>query len=167
MQTYQQDNASIISIQGNFKGSLLTEFERQLERAYREDHHIVLDLAQTAYFGLDSVGLLVHLAKMMKRRKRELWLVAMPAHGLRVLRAARMSHYFVSTSSVSDALYRIRKAEDHLFSEGIVVNTFTPHAPEVHIQVELLKDLCRRIVYLSQSTRVASGRPHTRSSATR
>jgi anti-anti-sigma factor len=167
LQTYQQDNASVISIRGNFKGSLLTEFEAHLERAYREDHHIVLDLAQTAYFGLDSVGLLVHLAKMMKRRKRELWLVAMPSHGLRVLRAARLSHYFANTSSVSDALYRIKKAENQLFSEGIVVHTFTPHSRNVHIQVELLKDLCRRIVYLSQSTRVASGRPHTRSSATR
>jgi N-acetylglucosaminyldiphosphoundecaprenol N-acetyl-beta-D-mannosaminyltransferase len=165
--TYQQDNASVISIRGNFKGSLLSELEGQLERVYREDHHIVLDLAQTAYFGLDSVGLLVHLAKVMKRRKRELWLAAMPPHGLRVLRAARMSHYFVSTSSVSDALYRIKKAENQLFSEGIVVHTLTPHSPDIHVQVELLKDLCRRIVYLSQSARVASGHPHTRSSATR
>jgi N-acetylglucosaminyldiphosphoundecaprenol N-acetyl-beta-D-mannosaminyltransferase len=167
VQTYDQDNASVICIRGNFKGSLLSEFEGQLERAYREDHHIVLDLAQTAYFGLDSVGLLVHLAKLMKRRKRELWLAAMPPHGLRVLRAARMSHYFVSTSSVSDALYRIKKAENQLFSEGIVVHTLTPHSPDIHVQVELLKDLCRRIVYLSQSARVASGHAHTRSSATR
>jgi N-acetylglucosaminyldiphosphoundecaprenol N-acetyl-beta-D-mannosaminyltransferase len=167
VQTYQQDNATVISIQGNFKGSLLTEFEGQLERAYREDHHIVLDLSQTAYFGLDSVGSLVHLAKVMKRRKRELWLVAMPPHGLRVLRAARLSHYFVSTSSISDALYRIRKAENQSFTDGISIHPLNPHSPNVHIQVELLKDLCRRIVYLGQSTRVASGPPHTRTSATR
>jgi anti-anti-sigma factor len=167
VKTYQQDNASVISIRGNFKGSLLPEFEEQLERAYRQDHHIVLDLAQTAYFGLDSVGLLVHLAKMMKRRKRELWLVSMPPHGLRVLRAARLSHYFVNTSSVSDALYRIQKAENQLFADGVVVQTFTHHSPNVQIQVELLKDLCRRIVYLGQSSRVASGRAHSRSSATR
>jgi hypothetical protein len=62
---------------------------------------------------------------MMKRRKRELWLVAMPSHGLRVLRAARMSHYFVSTSSVSGALYRIKKAENQLLADGIVVHSFT------------------------------------------
>jgi hypothetical protein len=96
---------------------------------------------------------------MMKRRKRELWLVAMPSHGLRVLRAARMSHYFVSTSSVSGALYRIKKAENQLLADGIVVHSFYPHLADAHIQVELLKDLCRRIVYLSQSTRVASGHP--------
>jgi hypothetical protein len=83
---------------------------------------------------------------MMKRRKRELWLVAMPPHGLRVLRAARMSYYFVSTSSVSDALYRIKKAENLLLADGIVVQSFTPHFPDVHIQVELLKDWCRGIV---------------------
>jgi hypothetical protein len=111
--------------------------------------------------------LLVHLAKVMKRRKREFWLVAMPPHGLRVLRAARMSHYFVNTSSISDALYRIKKAENQLFTGGILAHPFNPHSPNVHIQVELLKDLCRRIVYLGQSTRVASGPPHTRSSATR
>jgi hypothetical protein len=91
----------------------------------------------------------------------------MPAHGLRVLRAARLSHYFVNTSSVSDALYRIQKAENQLFADGVVVQTFTHHAPNVQIQVELLKDLCRRIVYLSQSSRVASSRAHSRSSATR
>jgi hypothetical protein len=104
---------------------------------------------------------------VMKRRKRELWLVAMPPHGLRVLRAARLSHYFVSTSSISDALYRIRKAENQSFTDGISIHPLNPHSPNVHIQVELLKDLCRRIVYLGQSTRVASGPPHTRTSATR
>jgi hypothetical protein len=30
VQTYQQDNASVISIRGNFKGSLLKEFEGEL-----------------------------------------------------------------------------------------------------------------------------------------
>lgn len=164
---YEQDNASIISIRGNLKGSLLSEFEWQLECARRENHHIVLDLAQTAYFSLDSVGLLVHLAKVTKRRKRELWLAAMPPHGLRVLRAARVSRYFGYTSSVSDALYRIKRVEEHLFSEGLVVQTLTPDAPDIHVQVEMLKDLCRRIVYASQSTRVAPGHAHARSSAIR
>jgi N-acetylglucosaminyldiphosphoundecaprenol N-acetyl-beta-D-mannosaminyltransferase len=31
VQTYQQDNASVISIRGNFKGSVLTEFEGLLD----------------------------------------------------------------------------------------------------------------------------------------
>jgi N-acetylglucosaminyldiphosphoundecaprenol N-acetyl-beta-D-mannosaminyltransferase len=167
VQTYQQDNASVISIRGNFKGSLLTEFGGQLDRAYREDRHIVLDLAQTAYFGLDSVGLLVHLAKMMKRRKRELWLVAIPPHGLRVLRAARMSHYFVSTSSVSDALYRIKKAENQLLVEGIVVHSFTPHFPDVHMQAELLKEGMVQENRVPQPVHQSRFWSHTRSSATR
>jgi hypothetical protein len=33
--------------------------------------------------------------------------------------------------------------------------------------VEMLKDFCRRIVYLSHATRVAPGHAHARSSATR
>jgi N-acetylglucosaminyldiphosphoundecaprenol N-acetyl-beta-D-mannosaminyltransferase len=165
--TYQQNNALVIAICGNFKDSLHAELEEHLERAYREEFHIVLDLGQTAYFGLDSVGLLVHLAKVMKRRQRELWLAAMPQHGLRVLRAARLSHYFKRTSSVSDALYRIRKTENQLFSEGVVVHTLTPQSPDIHVQVELLKDLCRRILYLSQAARVATGHTYTRRPATR
>jgi hypothetical protein len=96
---------------------------------------------------------------MMKRRKRELWLVAMPSHGLRVLRAARMSHYFVSTSSVSGAPLSDQESRESVACPWYRGPLVYPHLADAHIQVELLKDLCRRIVYLSQSTRVASGHP--------
>jgi N-acetylglucosaminyldiphosphoundecaprenol N-acetyl-beta-D-mannosaminyltransferase len=165
--TDRQGNASVISISGNLTGSLVTEFEQQLDEAYQEDRHIVLDLAKTTYFGLDSLGLLVHLAKKMNDRERQLWLTAAPPHVIRVFRAARMHGYFGTTSTVGDALYRVRKSETPLASQTIVVHSFTSPARDKYVQVEMLKDLCRKIVFFSQATKLGTGRPSTNSSATR
>jgi N-acetylglucosaminyldiphosphoundecaprenol N-acetyl-beta-D-mannosaminyltransferase len=160
--TDRHGNASVISISGNLTGSLVTEFEEQLGRAYHVDEHIVLDLAKTTYFGLDSVGLLVHLAKKMNDGERQLWLAAAPPHVFRVFRAARMNHYFVSAACVSDALYRIRRSE----AQCTVLHAPDSPLRDVHVQVELLKTLCRRLVCFSQSTRLAVDHARARTPAT-
>ena len=167
VETHRQGNASVISVRGDLIGTLLRDFEGQLGRAYVDDCHIVLDLAQTGYIGLDSVGLLVHLAKMMHSARRQLWLTSIPSHVLRVFRAARMDHYFGSTSSVSDAIYRIHKSENRPPAEAITVHKFTPPGRDIRVQVERLKDFLRRIVLLSQGTKLSPDRPRTSTPATR
>jgi N-acetylglucosaminyldiphosphoundecaprenol N-acetyl-beta-D-mannosaminyltransferase len=167
VQTEGRDNCSIITIRGSLTGSLLTEFEVQLGRAVQDNRHVVLDLSQTAYLGLDSVGFLTHFGKMMKRRRRHLWLSAMPTHLMRVFRAARMSHYFACTSSVSDAVYRINKSENRLYSDVFEVVEFPSPARDVKVRAEMLKDLCRRIVSVSQDTRRTSAHTSARASAVR
>jgi N-acetylglucosaminyldiphosphoundecaprenol N-acetyl-beta-D-mannosaminyltransferase len=167
VETNLQGNASVISVRGDLTGTLLADFEGQLSRAYVDDCHIVLDLAQSGYIGLDSVGFLVHLAKAMHSAGRQLWLTGVPAHVLRVFRAARINHYFVSTASVSDAIYRIHKSENRFPLEAITVHRFTPPGRDIRIQVERLKDFLRRIVLLSQSTKLSPDRPRTSTSATR
>ena len=167
VQTHRQGNVSVISVSGDLTGSSLIDFEGQLGRAFVDDCHIVLDLTQTAYLGLDSVGFLVHLAKLMKRHRRQLWLTSIPPHVLRVFRAARMNHYFGSTSSVSDAVYRINKSENRLASEAITLHKANSPGRDLHVQVEMLKDLCRRIISLSQNTRLSTDRPRTRTQVIR
>jgi N-acetylglucosaminyldiphosphoundecaprenol N-acetyl-beta-D-mannosaminyltransferase len=165
--TDRQGDASIISISGNLTGSLVAEFEEQLGRAYQEDRHIILDLAETTYFGLDSLGLLVHLAKKMNCRERQIWLTAVPPHVVRVFRAARLNRYFATTPTISDAICRVRKSETRSASETTVVHSFTNPARDKHVQVEMLKAFCRKIVFFSQATRLGAGRPSTSSSANR
>lgn len=165
--TDRQGNAAVISISGNLTGSLVTEFEEQLGHAYREDRHIVLDLARTTYFGLDSLGLLVHFVKKMNGRERQLWLTAAPPHVIRVFRAARLHGYFGTTSTVRDAIYRVRKSEISSALEPIVVHSFANPERDKHAQVEMLKDLCRKIVFSSQVTKLGTGRASTSSSAMR
>ena len=111
IETARRGNVSVISVLGDLTGSSLAELEEHIFRAYEADRHIVLGLESTTHFGLDSLGPLVHLAKMMKAGKRQLWLAGAPSHGVRLLHASRMSRYFVSAPSVEDAIYRIRRAE--------------------------------------------------------
>jgi N-acetylglucosaminyldiphosphoundecaprenol N-acetyl-beta-D-mannosaminyltransferase len=167
VETHRQGNASVISVRGDLTGTLLRDLEGQLGLAYVDDCHIVLDLAQTGYVGLDAVGFLVHLAKMVHSAKRQLWLARIPSHVLRVFRAARMDHYFGTTSSVSDAIYRIHKSESRLPSEAITVHKFIPPGRDIRVQVEWLKDFLRRIVSLSQSTKLSAERPRTSTPAAR
>lgn len=159
-------DVSVISIAGSLTGSLTGEFEEQLGRAYEENRHIVLDLTKTAYFGPDSLGFLVHLANKMQSRKRQLWLTGAPPHVTRVFRAGRMNRYFMTTSTVSDAIYRVRKSETHSDREAVLVRTFNHSSRDMWLRAELLKDFCRRIVFFSQATRLGT-RPQTTSSATR
>jgi N-acetylglucosaminyldiphosphoundecaprenol N-acetyl-beta-D-mannosaminyltransferase len=167
VQSRRQGNVSVISVNGDLTGPVLIDFEGQLGRAFVDDCHIVLDLAQTAYIGLDSVGFLVHLAKLMKRHRHQLWLTSIPTHVLRVFRAARMNHYFGNTSSVSDAIYRINKSENRLTSDAITVHKASAPGRDLRVQVEMLKDLCRRMISLSQNARLSTDRPRTRTQVIR
>jgi len=156
--TDRLQTASVISIIGSLTDGLISEFERQLERAYQEDRHIVLYLAKTAYFGPDSLGFLVRLAKKMRSRNRQLWLTGAPPHVMRVFRAARMNRYFRNTSTVSDAIYRVRKLETHSAPEAIPRGNFFHSARDMQVQTELLKDFCRRVVFFSQTARLGTAR---------
>jgi N-acetylglucosaminyldiphosphoundecaprenol N-acetyl-beta-D-mannosaminyltransferase len=157
--------SSVIAVTGDLNAAMLTDLEEHLGRAQHEDCDIVLDLSETAYFGFDSVALLVHLANVMKRHNRHLWLAGVPAHVRRIFRAARMNHYFVSVPSVRDALYRMRKSENRILAQSAIV-TYDPSTRDVHVQVEILKDFCRRIVYLSQKMRASQERRRAGTPAT-
>jgi N-acetylglucosaminyldiphosphoundecaprenol N-acetyl-beta-D-mannosaminyltransferase len=157
---------SIISITGDLRSSLLSELKEHLDRAAQEDTHIVLDMARIGYFGLDSVGFLVHSAQVLKRRDRQFWLAAAPVHVARVFRAARMHHLFMSAPSVTDAIYRVRKMENHSLTRTTALQRSNSWPCDIHVQVELLKDLCRRIVFLSQTKRLSTSQARTQTATT-
>jgi hypothetical protein len=109
--------------------------------------NIVLDMSQTGYVGPESLGSLIRLESRMRRRREHLWLAELPSHLLRVLRAGQLHNYFMTTTMVSDALYRTAKAEQRMLA------SFAPEwGPErrqpaqVDVRVELLQDVCRQII---------------------
>lgn len=102
-------SSNVISIMGDFVGSLVGQFTRCTERAGIEDQHIVLDMGMTTYLSPDALGSLVHLMIQMKQRNRQLWLAEAKPHVLLLLRTARLQGYFKTTSSVHDAIYRATK----------------------------------------------------------
>lgn len=165
IQTERFSIASVISVTGDVNPPMVIDLEDHLDRAHYENSDIILDLSETAYFGLDSVALLVHLAQVMKRENRHFWLAGVPGHIARVFRAARMNHYFVSVPSVRDALYRMRKSESRVLAQSATL-TYDPSTCDVHVQVAILKDFCRRIVFLSQSLRTSPERRRTETAAT-
>jgi hypothetical protein len=70
----------------------------------------------------------------------------LPSHLSRVLRTGQLHNYFMTTTMVSDALYRTAKAEQRLLA------SFTPawglgrQERHVDVRMELLQDVCRRII---------------------
>src|SRR5271163_4342862 len=150
-------NTSVIEISGDLSGVSLTQLEEHLLYAQEQDRHIILDLSKTAYLGPDSLGSLLHLTRVMKDRQRHLWFVGVPSHLLRVMRAAKVRHYFATASSVSDAIYRIRKQEADLPSELVASGDIGHPARHVHFRVEMLRDLCERILSVGQTTEFSFG----------
>jgi hypothetical protein len=109
--------------------------------------NIVLDFSRAGYLGPDSLGSLIRLESRMRRRREQLWLAELPAHLSRVLRTGQLHNYFMTTTMVSDALYRTAKAEQRLlasFSPAWELNR--QDMARVDVRVELLQDVCRRII---------------------
>jgi N-acetylglucosaminyldiphosphoundecaprenol N-acetyl-beta-D-mannosaminyltransferase len=153
----QVGDASVITIEGNLTGKLLTEFERLTSLASEAGMHIVLNMADSAYFGPNTLGSLVQLMTSMQRRKLQLWLAEMRPHLVRLLRSSRLDSYFKTTSSVSDALYRIAKAEQRL-SQTPPLQTLRRNADNpVQVRMEVMRDLCQRMAAGDQGLPVDFG----------
>jgi N-acetylglucosaminyldiphosphoundecaprenol N-acetyl-beta-D-mannosaminyltransferase len=143
----QVGNTKLISMVGDLKGPALEEFNACSRDACLEGMNIVLDLSQTGYLGPESLGSLIRLESRMRRRREQLWLAELPSHLSRVLRTGQLHNYFMTTTMVSDALYRTAKAEQRLLA------SFTPpwganrrESAHLDVRVELLQDVCRRII---------------------
>jgi N-acetylglucosaminyldiphosphoundecaprenol N-acetyl-beta-D-mannosaminyltransferase len=152
----QVGNTKLISMIGDLKGSTLTEFDICSLDACKRGMNIVLDMSRIGYLGPESLGSLIRLGGLMRRRREQLWLAELPAHLSRVLRYGQLHKYFMTTTMVSDALYRTAKAERRLLA------TFTPpwgmeRQETVHldVRVELLQGVCRRILAAEETKRPA------------
>jgi N-acetylglucosaminyldiphosphoundecaprenol N-acetyl-beta-D-mannosaminyltransferase len=142
----QVGNTKLISMIGDLTGPALEEFNACSREACIEGMNIVLDMSQTGYMGPESLGSLIHLESRMRQRREQLWLAELPSHLWRVLRTGQLHNYFMTTTMVSDALYRTAKTEQRLLA------SFTPawglHRQEafVDVRMEMLQDVCRRII---------------------
>lgn len=98
---------TILHIDGNFTGTLLSQFETEVRGAVRSHSHVVLDMSRTAYLGADSLGSLIHVMTDARRWKRELWLAGLHPFLVRVLRASKLGLSFRMAPTVAEALRRI------------------------------------------------------------
>lgn len=146
----QQGNATVVSVVGDLHTGLLLELEATLSQAVEEGSHLVFDMTAAGYLGLDTVACLVHSARAMRRKGLQFWLAAIPAHTARVFGAAGMKHRFSTASSVADALYRVRKTEIRNLTRSSAMQQINTWPCDLHVQVELLRDSCSHIVFLSQ-----------------
>jgi N-acetylglucosaminyldiphosphoundecaprenol N-acetyl-beta-D-mannosaminyltransferase len=144
---HQVGNTKLIAMIGDMSGRMLDEFNACSQTACAQGMNIVLDMSEIGFMGPESLGSLIRLESQMRRRREQLWLADLPAHLSRVLRAGQLQNYFMTTTMVSDALYRTAKAEQRLltsFSSGWDVSH--RDAAFVDVRVELLQDVCRHMV---------------------
>jgi N-acetylglucosaminyldiphosphoundecaprenol N-acetyl-beta-D-mannosaminyltransferase len=160
VQVWRLANTSIISVKGDLTGSLPQELEEHLLCAYDEDLHVIVDLAKAAYLGPDSLASLLNAAVAMNNNHRQLLLAEMPAHLQRVLKAARLMHCFLTAPTVGDAVYRVDRIDGRLPSELVACTGPAAAARSIHVQVELLKDFCERIIAAGQASQFLFG-PHS------
>jgi N-acetylglucosaminyldiphosphoundecaprenol N-acetyl-beta-D-mannosaminyltransferase len=149
---HQVGNTKLISPIGDLTGPALAEFNTFSLDAYKGGMNIVLDLTRTGHMSPESLGSLIYLESRMRRRREQLWLAGMPAHLSRILRAGQLHNYFMTTTIVSDALYRTAKAEQRLLANFTPPwGTFRLDTSPVGVRMELLQNVCRRIVAAKQS----------------
>jgi N-acetylglucosaminyldiphosphoundecaprenol N-acetyl-beta-D-mannosaminyltransferase len=143
-------NTEVVTVAGDLTGAALAEFEQAAAGALAAGRNLVLDLAQVAYLGSDSLGSLIHLNKAIRQYSGLLWLAAVPPHLLRVLRTAHLDRYFRLTSSVADACYRIAKAEQKAGTTYAALLTHeAADGSAVHLRAETLEGVCERIAAIN------------------
>jgi len=148
----QVGNTKLISILGDLTGPALDEFNAYSRDACAEGMNIVLDMSKTGYLGPDSLGSLINLESRMRQRHEKLWLAGLPPHLSRILRAGQLHNYFMTTTMVSDALYRTAKAEQRLLASFTPAwGQFQQDATFIDVRVELLQDVCRQIVAVNET----------------
>jgi N-acetylglucosaminyldiphosphoundecaprenol N-acetyl-beta-D-mannosaminyltransferase len=148
----QVGNTKLISMIGDLTGTALEEFNHYSRDACLEGMNIVVDFSRTGYVGPESLGSLIYLESRMRRRHEQLWLAALPAHLGRVLRTGQLHNYFMTTTMVSDALYRTAKAEQRLLASFTPAwGSFRQEMAYVDVRMELLQDVCRRIVAVTEN----------------
>jgi N-acetylglucosaminyldiphosphoundecaprenol N-acetyl-beta-D-mannosaminyltransferase len=148
----QVGNTKLISMIGDLTGTALEEFNHYSRDACLEGMNIVVDFSRTGYVGPESLGSLIYLESRMRRRREQLWLAALPAHLGRVLRTGQLHNYFMTTTMVSDALYRTAKAEQRLLASFTPAwGSFRQEMAYVDVRMELLQDVCRQIVAVTEN----------------
>ncbi len=167
IEVQQVGNTKLISMIGNLEGPALDQFKLCSGDACAEGMNIVIDMSRTAYFGPESLGSLIQLESRMRRRREQLWLAGIPAHLGRILRTGQLQNYFMTTTMVSDALYRTAKAEQKLLARfaGDWGRT-RQEATYVDVRMEMLQDVCRRII-ATEETEKATLIPPAFASASR
>jgi N-acetylglucosaminyldiphosphoundecaprenol N-acetyl-beta-D-mannosaminyltransferase len=147
IEVQQVGNTKLISMIGNLEGHALDEFKACSRDAFAEGMNIVLDMSRTGYFGPESLGSLIHLESQMRQRHEQLWLAGVPAHLARIMRTGRLQNYFMTTTMVSDALYRTAKAEQRMLA-SFATDWGLPRQETAYVDVrmEMLQNVCRRII---------------------
>jgi N-acetylglucosaminyldiphosphoundecaprenol N-acetyl-beta-D-mannosaminyltransferase len=152
VQVWRLGDTAIVSITGSLIGNLPQELDEHLLCAYDEELNVIVDLAKVAYLGPDSLASLLHMARAMNNNHRQLLLAEMPAHLQRVLKAARLMHCFQTAPTVGDA------SGSRLPSAQIGFPGPAAAPRSVHVQLELLKDFCERIIAAGQASQFLFGR---------
>ncbi|MBT9330258.1 WecB/TagA/CpsF family glycosyltransferase [Paracidobacterium acidisoli] len=144
------ENTMVVSIYGDFAGGTLTEFSTIARDAVFSGMNLVLNLSQTTYLSADALGELIHLRSTLLPGQQQLWLAEMRPHLLRLLQAARLNTYFMTTSSVRDALYRTARAEQRMLAHAAALPGHECVAQSgVQVRVELLQGICQRVAAAS------------------
>lgn len=138
--------ASVLRIDGNFTGALLSRFEADVRSAIVSGSHIVLDMSSTTCIGADALGTLIRLLTAARRWKRELWVTGLHPFLLWVVRGARLGRSFRMAPRVAEALRRIEPellpvpgaGKDWAFCRigGQLVPIHAHEVPDVYRQVQ-------------------------------
>ncbi len=105
---FQEDRALVVTLVGQFTGSVVEEFEDAMAQSSMDDCDLVLDLHLTTSIGADAMGFLVDLSSKMRDQRNEIWLVGMRPSLRRLFRSAFLhKRLFRLAPKVADALRRI------------------------------------------------------------
>jgi len=142
----QIGNIEIFSIQGDFTGTLVNEFQELAKTASENGKHLILDLGQTTYLGQDSLGTLIQLSVTARERRHQLWLAEPQPPLRRMIKSAHLDTCFMTAATLDDAVYRTARAAEHDFFQMTSTRKTNCSASQtVRVQFEFPQEICCKI----------------------
>lgn len=136
----------VISVYGDFTGPMVKEFQSLASAAIANGMNMVMNLAETTYIGTDALGSMIQISSALRQSKRELWLAEMRPHLRRMLQSAHLNMYFMTTTSVDDAIHRAERAEQRHHTRATATRRANRMAhATVQVRFEILQDICQKI----------------------
>ena len=98
------NDTGILNLAGRLDASNHTEFANKAHDLLARNPHLIINLARAEFLDSTAIGTFLSLTKQAREKKGEIWLVAIPAPIMRVIRMIKLDQFFKICGSIEDAM---------------------------------------------------------------
>ncbi|MEZ4714218.1 MAG: WecB/TagA/CpsF family glycosyltransferase [Caldilineaceae bacterium] len=98
------NETGILNLAGRLDASNYAEFADKAHALLAQNPHLIVNLARAEFLDSTAIGTLLSLTKQARAQNGQIWLIAVPAPILRVIKLLRLDQFFKICDTIEDAM---------------------------------------------------------------